>query len=178
VTLVEAGERHGFDTEAVTLLDLDGIPISSSAIRDRLAEGDVDWPTRALGRPHVVVGTVVAGDGRGRTIGVPTANLAVTPGVYAGAAGDGVYAGHARVGGRRYDCVVNVGVRPTFAAADIRSVEAHLLDVDLDLYGRRARGRGSWTAVRGERRFDGPEALVAPDRRRHRVRPGAAACPR
>lgn len=156
VTLVEEGERHGFVTEAVTLLDLDGIAISSSAIRDRLAAGDLDWPTRALGRPHVVHGTVVEGDGRGRTIGVPTANLVATPGVLV--PGDGVYAGHATVDGVRHDCVVNVGARPTFAAG--RSVEAHLLDADLDLYGREL-AVDFVHRLRGEQRFDGPEALVA-----------------
>jgi riboflavin kinase / FMN adenylyltransferase len=157
VTLVGEGERYGFVTEAVTLLDLDGIAISSSAIRDRLAAGELDWPTRALGRPHVVHGTVVEGDGRGRTIGVPTANLAVTSGVLV--PGDGVYAGHATVDGVRHDCVVNVGNRPTFAGAG-RSVEAHLLDVDRDLYGREL-AVSFVHRLRGEQRFDGPEALVA-----------------
>jgi riboflavin kinase / FMN adenylyltransferase len=156
VTLVEEGEEHGFDVEAVTLLDLDGIPISSTTIRERLAAGDLDWPTRALGRPHVVTGTVIPGDGRGRTIGVPTANLDVDPGVLV--PGDGVYAGHLEVAGDRFDAAINVGVRPTFAAG--RSLEAHVLDAELDLYGR-AVTVSFLHRLRGEQRFDGPDALVA-----------------
>jgi riboflavin kinase / FMN adenylyltransferase len=156
VTLVEAGDEHGFDVEAVTLLDLDGDPISSTAIRERLAAGDLDWPTRALGRPHVVTGTVVPGDGRGRTIGVPTANLDVAAGVLV--PGDGVYAGHLTVAGARHDAAINVGVRPTFAAG--RSVEAHVLDAELDLYGREV-AVSFLHRLRGEQRFDGPEELVA-----------------
>jgi riboflavin kinase / FMN adenylyltransferase len=156
VTLVEEGEEHGFDVEAVTLLDLDGVAISSTAIRERLAAGELDWPTRALGRPHVVVGTVVPGDGRGRTIGVPTANLDVAAGVLV--PGDGVYAGHLEVDGTRHDAAINVGVRPTFAAG--RSVEAHVLDATLDLYDREV-AVSFLHRLRGEQRFDGPEALVA-----------------
>lgn len=160
VTLVEEGERNGFEVEAVTLLDLDGIPISSSAIRERLAAGELDWPTRALGRPHAVVGTVVRGDGRGRSIGIPTANLEVASGVLV--PGDGVYAGHVTVGGTRFDAAINVGTRPTFDAG--HTVEAHILDVDLDLYGREVEV-SFLQRLRGERRFDGPAELVAQIRR-------------
>ena len=157
VTLVEEGEVHGFGTEAVTILELDGIPLSSSAVRARLAEGDIDWVTRALGRPHHLPGTVVPGDGRGRTIGVPTANLDV-PGDLV-VPPNGVYAGHVRHAGERFAAVTNVGVRPTFDGA-ARTVETHLLDVDLDLYGRSVDVTFEHR-LRGEQRFDGPEQLVA-----------------
>jgi riboflavin kinase / FMN adenylyltransferase len=157
VTLVEEGERHGFTTEAATLLDLDGAPISSSEIRRRLGEGDVDWAARALGRPFELGGTVVPGDGRGRTIGVPTANLAVPDGIVV--PGNGVYAGHAVVGRQSWPAVTNVGVRPTFEGTT-RSVEVHLLDADEDLYGREV-GFRFRHRIRGEQRFDGPDALVA-----------------
>lgn len=157
VTLVEEGERHGFSTEAVTLLDLDGVPLSSSSVREHLLAGDVTWATRALGRPHVVRGTVVPGDGRGRTIGVPTANLDVADGLLV--PGNGVYAGHLEVDGTRYDAVTNVGVRPTFDGTT-RSVEAHLLDAELDLYGRDV-ALSFARHLRGEQRFDGVDALVA-----------------
>jgi riboflavin kinase / FMN adenylyltransferase len=161
VTLVEEGDRLGFAVEAVTLLDLDGRPISSSAIREHLADGDVDWARRALGRPHAVEGEVVAGDGRGRTIGVPTANLAVPEGLVL--PGDGVYAGHARTADGSYACVTNVGVRPTFDGTR-RTVEAHLLDVDLDLYGQRVTVSFEHR-IRGERRFAGVDELLARIRR-------------
>jgi riboflavin kinase / FMN adenylyltransferase len=161
VTLVEEGERYGFGTEAVTLLDLDGEPISSSSIRAHLATGDVDWATRALGRPHRVRGEVVPGDGRGRTIGVPTANVAVPPGLQL--PGDGVYAGHATHAGTVYPAVTNVGMRPTFDGT-ARTVEAHLLDAEVELYGSELEVTFEHH-LRGEQRFDDVAALVAQIRR-------------
>ena len=158
VTLVEAGEAHGFEVEAVGLLEVDGVAISSSAIRTHLLEGDVAWAVRALGRPHTVAGEVVAGDGRGRTIGVPTANLALDAPVVVPAAG--VYAGHAFVAGDTLPCVTNVGVRPTFDQHGPAVVETHLIDVDRDLYGVRLTV-GFEHRLRAEQRFDAVEALVA-----------------
>jgi riboflavin kinase / FMN adenylyltransferase len=161
VVLAEGGEQHGYEVEAVTLLELDGEPISSSAIRDRLAEGDVVWPTRALGRPYEVVGEVVAGEGRGRTIGVPTANVAPVDGLLVPA--NGVYAGHARLGERSWPCVTNVGTRPTFDGRHV-TVESHLLDVEEEIYGQRLAITFEHR-LRGERKFDGPDELVAQIRR-------------
>lgn len=161
VVLAEGGERHGYEVEAVTLLELDGEPISSSSVRDRLAAGDVAWSTKALGRAHEIVGDVVPGDGRGRTIGVPTANVAVGDGLLV--PGNGVYAGHARAGERRWPCVTNVGTRPTFDGTGV-TVEAHLLDADVELYGERL-AVSFEHRLRGERKFDGPDELVAQIRR-------------
>ena len=161
VVLAEGGEQHGYEVEAVTLLELDGEPISSSSIRDRLADGDVAWPSRALGRPYEVVGEVVAGEGRGRTIGVPTANVAPASGLLVPA--NGVYAGHARLGERSWPCVTNVGTRPTFDGRDV-TVESHLLDVEEELYGQRL-AVSFEHRLRGERKFDGPDELVAQIRR-------------
>jgi riboflavin kinase / FMN adenylyltransferase len=157
VTLNDAGAAHGFRTEVVTLLDLDGVALSSSNVREHLERGDVGWANRALGRPFSLHGEVVPGDGRGRTIGVPTANLAVPDEVLV--PGNGVYAGHAELDGRRHPCVTNVGVRPTFDGQR-RSVEAHLLEADLDLYGRELR-IGFEHRLREEQRFADVEALVA-----------------
>jgi riboflavin kinase/FMN adenylyltransferase len=100
---------------------------------------------------------VVVGDRRGRTLGFPTANLHVRPGVLLPA--DGVYAVVAEVGGERHAGVLNIGVRPTFAGQR-RTIEVHLLDFEGDLYGR-------WLVVqpilrlRGEMAFSGPDALRA-----------------
>lgn len=157
VTLVEEGDRRGFTTEAVTLIEHQGTTISSTSIRAAIAAGDVTWATVALGRPFTLTGEVVRGDGRGRSIGVPTANLELPPGLAIPA--DGVYAGRARFDGETLEAVTNVGVRPTFGAGR-RSVECHLLDGAPDLYGR------SLTVsfehrLRGERSFGSPEALVA-----------------
>ncbi|MDX1620887.1 MAG: bifunctional riboflavin kinase/FAD synthetase [Nitriliruptorales bacterium] len=158
-TLTAAGQRHGFEVDAVDLLGADQAAISSTAIRAHLAEGDVAWAAQALGRPYRLRGTVGRGDGRGRSIGVPTANLDVEGRQLIPAVG--VYAGHVRVlgDGARYPCVTNIGSRPTFGGQDV-TVEAHLFDVDLDLYDHELELGFSYR-IRDERRFDGPEELVA-----------------
>jgi riboflavin kinase / FMN adenylyltransferase len=157
VTLNDAGATYGFHTEAVTLLDLEGVAISSTAVREHLERGDVSWANRALGRAFELAGEVVPGDGRGRTIGVPTANLAVPDGILVPA--NGVYAGHALVDDVRHPCVTNVGVRPTFDGRR-RTVEVHLLDADVDLYGRELRVAFEHR-LRDERRFGDVDELVA-----------------
>lgn len=157
ITLSEAGERYGFATEAVTLLELDGSPISSSEVRARIAAGDLAWVNRALDRPFSLSGEVVRGDARGQTIGFPTANVEVPAGRVLPA--NGVYAGYATVAGERFGAVTNVGTRPTFAGDGI-TVEVHLLDVDRDLYGQHL--EVSFVhRIRDEQRFDGVDALVA-----------------
>jgi riboflavin kinase / FMN adenylyltransferase len=157
VTLNDAGATYGFRTEAVSLLDLDGVPLSSSNIREHLDAGDVAWANRALGRPFSLVGEVVPGDGRGRTIGVPTANLRVLDGALVPA--NGVYAGHAELEGARHPCVTNVGIRPTFDG-ERRTVEVHLLDAHVELYGRQLRATFEHR-LRDERRFGDVDELVA-----------------
>lgn len=157
VTLVEQGERAGFEVEAVTLLELGDQPLSSSVVRQHVADGDVVWAREAIGRPFSVRGTVVPGDGRGRTIGVPTANLDVPADRLV--PGNGVYAGHARWDDRVVPAVTNIGVRPTFDGTT-RTVEVHLLDADEDLYGR-VLTFDVEHRIRGEQRFEGPDQLVA-----------------
>lgn len=151
----------GFDVHDLPLLAESGERISSTAIRHHLAEGDVAAAAVLIGRPHTVRGPVVRGDGRGRTIGVPTANLAPDPRVQLPA--NGVYAARVGLRGETHPAVVNVGVRPTFDGEGVR-VEAHLLDGDHDLYGRSI-DVAFEERIRGERRFDGIDALVAQIRR-------------
>lgn len=154
---VETLRRSGaFEVHAVDLLGEGDGPISSSAIRRLLSDGEVGLAADRLGRPHTVRGPVVRGDGRGRTIGVPTANVAVDPRVLLPA--NGVYAVTVRHEGRRLAGVANVGTRPTFDGSSV-TVEAHVLDATPDLYGRVIDvsfvGR-----IRGERRFESVDALV------------------
>ena len=158
-TLTERGAVHGFDAEAVALVDLDGAPISSTEIREHLERGDVEWAARALGRPFAVEGPVVHGDGRGRSIGIPTANVEVDDRMQVPAGG--VYAGRACVvgGAEEWPCVINIGTRPTFSGTTV-SVEAHLLDAEPDLYGEHLEVAFE-VRLRDERRFDGPDELVA-----------------
>jgi riboflavin kinase/FMN adenylyltransferase len=131
--LARLGQTRGFTVHAVDPLTNDGEIISSSNIRTALRAGEVSHAAHLLDRPFRVSGAVVPGDGRGKTIGIPTANL----GVWADHAlpANGVYACRAWVGHLPYRAAVNVGVRPTVTDETRRTVEAHLLDFDKDLYG-------------------------------------------
>jgi riboflavin kinase / FMN adenylyltransferase len=165
-TLAELGAGLGFTVDGVPLLSDEADVVSSTRIREAVAAGDVAGAADALGRPFELEGEVVHGEGRGRTIGVPTANVAVDDGMLVPAGG--VYAVRARVvaatDGTPVDeppapAVVNVGTRPTFDGVDV-SVEAHLLDADRDLYGTTL-ALSFVARLRDEQRFDGIDALVA-----------------
>jgi riboflavin kinase/FMN adenylyltransferase len=148
----------GFTVVEVAPVVRGGARVSSSRIREALATGEVAEAAALLGRRYFVEGPVVSGDGRGRRLGIPTANVAsrneTLPAL-------GVYAAWAWPAERSpaVPAVVNVGRRPTFGGGDV-SVEAHLLDYDGDLYGRTLTLAFAHR-IRGERAFAGPEALVA-----------------
>ena len=162
--LAQLGEKYDFAAEGVPLLVVDGVTISSTYIRERLAAGDVAAAAHVLGRPHRVEGIVVRGHMRGRGLGFPTANLETPP--HTATPADGVYAGWLTsldLDGSeisRWPAAISVGTNPTFGAGD-RTVEAYALDRDdLDLYGTHA--AIDFTArLRGTERFDSVEALVA-----------------
>ncbi len=138
---------------------LDGVPVSSTAVRQLLAAGDVARAARLLGRFHSVTGRVTRGAGVGTGLGVPTANLALAPGLAVPARG--VYAAWAELleaGHRWYPGVVNVGYRPTFGGRDL-GVEAHLIDFSADVLGVRLRLHFV-TRLRDEQRFESPRALA------------------
>ncbi len=160
--LRKIGVEADFDVEPIQLVArMDGIaePVSSTAIRRALAGGDIGRANAMLGRPHEVRGEVFPGDQRGRLLGFPTANVAVPSGMCLPA--DGVYAGwYERPNGDVYGCAINLGRRPTFYEhADASLLEAHLLDVDVDLYGEQAAVRFEHF-LRSERKFDGVDALI------------------
>jgi riboflavin kinase / FMN adenylyltransferase len=149
----------GFDVEPVALDGAGGVPISSSRIRSLLADGDVASAASLLGRPHEVEGTVVRGDGRGRALGYPTANLAVDEGLATPSIG--IYAGTwTRPSGERATAAISIGRRPTFYEDGDVLVEAFLCDVDAQLYGEHSRLEFV-ERLRGEQKFDSVEALVA-----------------
>ena len=154
--LRELGTRRGFVTHVLPPLQVNGLTVSSSAIRDALREGDVDLAAALLGRPYSVTGTVQRGAGRGRTLGFPTANLRPDrPLALAG----GVYAARARWDGRSADAVVNIGYRPTFEESQYW-IEAYLFDFSGDLYDRTLR-LDFLSRIRPEMKFPGIEALKA-----------------
>lgn len=131
-SLAPLARALGFGIVEVPPLRLRGRAVSSSAVREAVALGDLDAAATMLGRPVSVLGTVVRGDGRGRGLGFPTANLDLHHELHPP---EGVYAALALDGGALRPAVVNVGRRPTFGGAQ-RQVEAHLLDWSGDLYGR------------------------------------------
>jgi riboflavin kinase/FMN adenylyltransferase len=155
--LVALGEELGFAVRALPeVLEGEG-PVSSSRVRDELGRGDVGAARVLLGRPYFVDAAVVRGDGRGRTIGVPTANLEPENEILPA---PGVYAAHCRVpDGRWRVAVANLGRRPTFGGGRL-TLEAHLLDFEGDLYGARVR-LAFHARLRSEQRFASAAALVA-----------------
>ena len=128
------GEAHGFTVSVVERIDdPDGLKLSSSAVREALKAGDMARAAAILGRPFAIEGEVIHGDKRGRTIGVPTANIAL--GDYMRPAW-GVYATRTRLpDGRIVDGVASLGLRPMFAL-DEPLLEVWLFDFDGDLYGQ------------------------------------------
>jgi riboflavin kinase / FMN adenylyltransferase len=142
-----------FQTRVVPLVEVDGEIVSSSHIRGLVLAGEVELATRFLGRPFELRGEVVRGDERGRTLGFPTANI--VPDEALVCPGHGVYA--ARADGAC--AAVSVGVRPTFGTGRALLVEAHMIDRDVDLYGRQLAVQFI-QRLRGERRFDSAETLI------------------
>jgi riboflavin kinase/FMN adenylyltransferase len=155
--LLRADDR--FTTSVVPLLEVDGEVVSSSHIRGLVLAGEVEEADRLLGAPFVMDGPVVPGDRRGRTLGFPTANLVPVDGYVL--PGHGVYACRARTAdGTWHVAAVNVGVRPQFVTGRGELVEAFLVDFSGDLYGSSLRIE-FLRRLRGERRFESVDALVA-----------------
>jgi riboflavin kinase/FMN adenylyltransferase len=151
-------QRGSFDVEPIALDATDGVPITSSRIRSLVVSGDVAGAATLLGRHHELEGVVVRGDGRGRSIGYPTANLAADPALCRPAVG--IYAGTwIRPDGERVVAAISIGRRPTFHDDADVLVEAYLCDFDADLYGER--GRLAFVErLRDEERFESVDALV------------------
>ncbi|MFL5338599.1 MAG: bifunctional riboflavin kinase/FAD synthetase [Gemmataceae bacterium] len=139
---------------------LDGVPVSSSRVRNELLAGNVRAAARLLGRRHDVHGVVGTGAQRGRLLGFPTANLQQVETVLPG---DGVYAVRATTAGTVHAGAANVGPNPTFGEQD-RKLEVHLLDFSGDLYGQQLTVEFV-ERLRGTRPFPGPAELVEQLRR-------------
>jgi riboflavin kinase/FMN adenylyltransferase len=150
--------ERGFSLRQITPLTNGAETVGSTGIRQALREGNVERAAAWLGRPFRLSGVVVKGDGRGRKIGVPTANLDVWREHAVPA--NGVYASRAWVGNLRFKAAVNVGVRPTVTDQSIRTVEAHILDFDRDIYGMNV-ALDFVARLRGEQKFPSLDALVA-----------------
>ena len=150
-----------FEVLGMPLVGVDGTPekVSSTAVRALLQHGDIGQANRLLGRAYEVRGVVRNGDRRGRELGFPTANVSVPNEICL--PHDGIYAAwYERPDGHVWPAAVSLGRRPTFYAAQERSLlEAFLIDFQGDLYGEAAKVRFV-AFLRGEERFDSVEALV------------------
>ena len=136
-TLREIAAEFGFALDVVDAVHADDAAISSTSIRRALLDGRLDEANRALGRPYPMAGIVVRGDGRGRHLGFPTANIRVS-GEGKLVPAPGIYACHASVAGQRHPGALHIGPRPSFPGAD-PSVEVYLIGFDGVLYGHEIR---------------------------------------
>ncbi|MEP6654589.1 MAG: bifunctional riboflavin kinase/FAD synthetase [Myxococcales bacterium] len=175
IMLEALGARVGFGVSVVRRISVHGLTCSSTKVREFVLEGRVEGAEVLLGRPFELTGLVTRGAGRGRGIGFPTANLVTDAELIPKA---GIYAARARIlplapgvahpppalpaeaAGQAWACALSIGANPTFVTDGGITVEAHLLDFDGDLYGRRLRVE-LVQRLRDEHRFDSVEALVA-----------------
>ena len=157
--LSELGEEFGYELKLLDPFQQDDKVISSSLIRDCLANGDMEAANNMLGRTYSLIGNVVVGDGRGRQIGFPTANLSFWEDKLVPR--NGIYAGWAWVEGRRYGTAINIGLRPTFGDDLLHPrVEPFILDFDRDIYGEEIRVEFV-KFLRPEARYDSIDRLIA-----------------
>ena len=157
-TLRHLGETLGYEVDVVSPTTINGQAVSSTRIRQLITQGQVSEATLLLGRWYRLSGRVVHGDGRGRGIGIPTANLAIWPGRVIPARG--VYATLASIHNHSILAVTNIGLRPTFETnAALTRVESFLLDYDEDLYGMELQ-LDFIKFLRPEQRFPSASALM------------------
>ncbi len=155
-TLIEAGSRHGFAVEVIGPVEVEGIAVHSSRVRQAVADGDVALAATLLGKPHFIRGRVVHGAGRGRGLGFATANVrthaeTVPP--------EGVYVTTASIDGVEIDGVTSIGHTPTFGGSE-SVIESHLFAEVGDIYGK-AVALSFFERIRGQRKFADADELVA-----------------
>lgn len=153
--LRELGEEFGFVVREIEQVSLDGEVISSTLIRQLLKNGEVEHAAKLLGRDYALSGIVVKGDGRGRGLGFPTANIAPKHAIIPR---NGVYAVRLFVRDKYYNGIVNIGMRPTFEAHS-PAIEVHIFDFDEDIYGEEITVYFV-SRIREEKKFRNAEALT------------------
>ena len=153
--LIRSGQQRGFGVGVVGPIEIDGHRVSSSRIRALIERGQVRQAAQYLGRFHFISGRVVAGHGRGRDMGFPTANIeSATEAVPL----DGIYATILEIGGRRLQSATSIGVNPTFGAGP-RTIESYVFDFEGDLYGRDVK-LYFIERIREEKKFSSSESLA------------------
>jgi riboflavin kinase/FMN adenylyltransferase len=152
----QLGRQLGFETVVVGPIERDGMVVSSTQVREMIAQGNMKQAAASLGRSHFLRGPVVHGRERGRTIGFPTANIqsrteCLPP--------DGVYATRLVLEEASYPSITNIGMRPTFDEPQ-RTIEAHIFDFNRDIYDREVKLE-IVERIRPERKFESGQALAA-----------------
>jgi riboflavin kinase/FMN adenylyltransferase len=159
--LLQFSKKYNFEVDEINARLIDDIAVSSTRIRQALMMGDLATANKMLGSPYTLSGKVIHGNKRGRTIGFPTANLELSE-PHKLIPPMGVYAGYAEIEGddfiaQKFRTMINIGVRPTVDGKNL-SIEAHILDFNSDLYGRKIELQ-LCQFLRNEQKFDGIEAL-------------------
>lgn len=154
----QVGQDLGFRVEVAPLLAEDDEKVGSSSIRQALSEGDVARVRRLLGRPFSLRGPVITGDQRGRTLGFPTANIAI--GLDRALPAYGIYVTRAFVREGTHESCTSIGIRPTFDVEPRPTVETFIIDFDEDVYGQEMRIE-LLERLRGEQKFESVDELVA-----------------
>jgi len=154
-TLRKLGQEMGFSVTVIPPVKINGEIVSSTAIRNALANGDMKRVVSLIGRPFSLQGRVTTGAGRGLKLGFPTANLEIDP--KQTLPPEGIYATWAYIDGKAYQSVTNIGRRPTFGGNG-RTVETYILNYRGNLYGRELKIE-LVERLRGEKRFDTVEEL-------------------
>lgn len=156
--LTQLGKEFNFSLATIPPVEIDGKDVSSSRVRTALADGDLNQVNLLLGRPFFVNGQVVPGDGRGQSIGIPTANLSLW--MERALPKSGVYVSRALVNGHTFGAVTNVGIRPTFTSqSKLPQIETHLLNFTDEIYGQEIQV-DFISRLRDEERFPNAKALV------------------
>ena len=158
--LAELAKVYPFGVTIVPPTEIDGAPVHSTRIREALTRGNLRRGSQLLGRYYSLIGNVIPGDGRGRQIGFPTANINIQEQV---CPPNGVYAIQAKLERRQLDGVLNIGVRPTFDGTTVQ-IESHFFDFDETIYGKSVE-IFLIEKIRHERKFPNPEVLVQQIRR-------------
>ncbi len=153
--LAEISEDYPFDVTIVPPTEINGAPVHSTRIRQALARGDLRWSSQLLGRPYSLIGEVIKGDGRGRQLGFPTANINTRNQI---CPPNGVYAIRAKLEGRWLDGVLNIGTRPTFNELNFQ-VESYFFDFNETIYGKSVE-IFFVEKIRSERKFPNLQSLI------------------
>lgn len=156
--LEKLGSELDFSVERIEAMEEDEVVISSTKIRNAISNHQIEIANEMLGYKYMVQGTVVKGDGRGKGLGFPTANI-LPPNFYKLIPANGVYIVSSSIDGEIYFGMANIGTRPTFHDQNSSTIEVNFLNMDLDLYGKELYIRFH-RFLRNEKKFNGPTELV------------------